>query len=451
VCLIVAALLQAGRRKFDRRTALTAQPLGAGWILAIAMAATLAGWAGLFAFRHVSYSDALWWKFALTAEAPRYLRAMLGCAVLLLGFAAQRMLAPAPPPAPPLPHAEEWGAIRRILATADRTEAMLAMTGDKRFLISRAGDAFLMYQIEGATWVVMGDPVGAQESWEELLWQIRDMSHRQQGRLLLYEATSAVLEIAIGLGLQIVKYGEEALIDLAAFTLDTPDMRSVRKSEKVAARAGASFRIIPAAAVPVIMDELEAVSDQWLASRNGREKGFSLGFFDRAYMECFDVAVVMHEGRVVAFANLWLTAGKEEASVDLMRHADDAPRGTMDFLFANLLLWAKAQGYRQFTMGMVPLSGIEGRRLAPAWARAAALVFRHGERFYGFRGLRAYKEKFCPRWRTRYLAGPQDVAMLQALRDVARLIGRHPVPARLVAPPERLRLPEPVVPVDYAA
>lgn len=451
VCLIVAALLQAGRRKFDRRTALTAQPLGAGWILAIAMAATLAGWAGLFAFRHVSYSDALWWKFALTAEAPRYLRAMLGCAVLLLGFAARRMLAPAPPPASPLPHAEEWAAIRRILGTADRTEAMLAMTGDKRFLISRAGDAFLMYQVEGATWVVMGDPVGAQESWEELLWQIRDISHRQQGRLLLYEASSAVLDIAIALGLQIVKYGEEALIDLDSFTLDTPEMRSVRKSEKVAARAGASFRIVPAAAVPVIMDELQAISDQWLASRSGREKGFSLGFFDRAYLECFDVAVVMFEGRMVAFANLWLTAGKEEASVDLMRHADEAPRGTMDFLFTNLLLWAKAQGYRQFTLGMVPLSGIEGRRLAPAWARAAALVFRHGERFYGFRGLRAYKEKFCPRWRPRYLAGPQDVAMLQALRDVARLIGRHPAPAQLVAFPERPPLPEMLLPVEYAA
>ncbi|MBF9151816.1 bifunctional lysylphosphatidylglycerol flippase/synthetase MprF [Novosphingobium jiangmenense] len=434
VCLMLAALLQLGRRKFDRKTALTAQPLGAGWIVAIAMAATLAGWAGLFAFRHVPYSDALWWRFALQAEAPRYMRAMLGCVVLLLGFAARTMLAPAPAPTPAMPKAEEWATIRRILATADRTEAMLALTGDKRFLISRAGDAFLMYQVEGATWVVMGDPVGARESWEELLWQIRDLSHRQQGRLLIYEASSAALDIAIAMGLQIVKYGEEAVLDLAAWSLDTPEMRSVRKSERVAARAGASFRIIPAAAVPVIMDEIEAVSDEWLATRNGREKGFSLGFFDRAYMSCFDLAVVMFEGRIVAFANLWLTEGRQEASVDLMRHSAAAPRGTMDFLFANLLLWAKAQGYRHFTLGMVPLSGIEGRRLAPAWARAAALVFRHGERFYGFRGLRAYKDKFGPVWRPRYLAGPQDVGLLQALRDVSRLIGRQPVPTR-TAPP----------------
>ena len=312
---------------------------------------------------------------------------------------------------------------------------MLALTGDKRFLISESGEAFLMYQVEGATWVVMGDPVGAAEDWEGLLWQIRDMSHRQQGRLLLYEATAAVLDIAIGLGLQIVKYGEEAVIDLAEFSIDTPALRSVRKSERVAARAGVSFRIVPAEAVPVILGELEDISNDWLAARDGREKGFSLGWFDRAYVQRTDVAVVMHEGRIVAFANLWLTRSRSEASVDLMRHVDDAPRGTMDFLFVNLLDWARRQGYGRFSLGMVPLSGIEGRRLAPAWARAAALVFRHGERFYGFRGLRAYKDKFAPRWQPRYLAGPQGVALLQSLRDASRLIGKHPGKAAVIPLP----------------
>lgn len=444
VCAGVAALIQIGRRRFDRRTALTAQPMGAGWIVAIAMAAILAGWAGLFAFRHVPYSDALWWRFALRAEAPRYLRAMLGCALLLLGFATWRMLAPAPPAPAQRPRAEELETIRRILARADRTEAMLALTGDKRFLISDQGNAFLMYQVEGATWVVMGDPVGERQEWEGLLWRIRSLSHRQQGRLLFYEVTSAVLDIAIGLGLQIVKYGEEAVIELGGFTIDTPALRSVRKSERVAAREGASFRVVPAAAVPVILDDLQAISDQWLATREGREKGFSLGWFDREYLKTTDVAVVMHAGKVVAFANLWLTDGRQEASVDLMRHSDEAPRGTMDFLFVNLLLWAQAQGFQRFTLGMVPLSGIAGRRLAPAWARAAALVFRHGERFYGFRGLRAYKDKFAPQWQPRYLAGPQGVALLQSLRDVSRLIGRYPARAQVIALP-RPALPEPHV------
>ncbi|WP_082700003.1 bifunctional lysylphosphatidylglycerol flippase/synthetase MprF [Novosphingobium barchaimii] len=425
-CLGLAGLLQLTRGAFYRRTALTETPLTAGWLAAVGMVGGLALWAGMFAYRHIPYDDDLWWKFALQANAPRYLRAALACAVFLAGFALWRLFAPSAS----RPHGEsveEAGpAIRAIMATSGRTEAMLALTGDKRFLVSAARDAFIMYQVKGSSWVVMGDPVGAEQSWGELLWAIRDLSHRQQGRLMLYEVSPAALDLAIGMGLQIVKYGEEAIVDLPAFELGTPQLRSVRKSERVAAKAGATLRVVPAGAVPVILDELEAISAEWMAAKGHREKGFSLGSFEREYLCNFDVALVMVEGRIVAFANLWLTRDKAEASVDLMRHRADAPRGTMDFLFANLLVWAKARGYRRFTLGQVPLSGIDGRHLAPAWAKAAALVFRHGESFYGFRGLRGYKEKFAPRWEPRYVAGPHGIGLIQGLHDVSRLIGSGP-------------------------
>jgi phosphatidylglycerol lysyltransferase len=430
VCLVLAGLLHLTRAAFYRRTALTNEPLTVGWLAAIAMAVGLALWTGLFAYRHVPYSDDLWWKFALRDDAPRYLRAALACALFLVCFAVWRLFAPATAARDAAVREVDAPAIAAILATSSRTEAMLALTGDKRFLLSEAGDAFLMYQVRGSSWIVMGDPVGAQASWGELLWALRDLSHRAQGRMMLYEVSPAALDLAIGMGLQIVKYGEEAIVDLPAFELDTPQLRSVRKSERTAARAGATLRVVPAAAVPVILDELEAISDEWMAAKGQREKGFSLGSFDRDYLCNFDMALVMVDERIVAFANLWLTKDKSEASVDLMRHREDAPRGTMDFLFTNLLLWAKARGYRRFTLGMVPLSGIEGGRLAPAWAKAAALVFRHGERFYGFRGLRGYKEKFAPRWEPRYLAGPHGVGLIQGLHDVQRLIGGPPPPAR---------------------
>lgn len=426
VCLALAGLLQWTRGAFYRRTALTQQPLSAGWIASIAVVVALAVWAGLFAYRRVPYTDNLWWKFALHGDAPRFLRAMLGVAVLLGGAALWRLLAPASEAAAEQPPAPDMAVIRAILPSSGRTEAMLALTGDKRFLVSDRNDAFLMYQVKGSSWIVMGDPVGAPAAWGMLLWRIRDLSDRHQGRLLLYEVSPATLDLAIGLGLQIIKYGEEAIVDLASFTLDTPAIRSVRRSANAVARTGAQFRIVPAAAVPVILDQLEAISDEWLAEKKHREKGFSLGRFDRDYLCNFDVGLVMLEGRIVAFANLWLTASFAEASVDLMRYSKDAPRGSMDFLFVQLMQWAKARGYRRFSLGMAPLSGIEGRRLAPTWAKVAALIFHHGEHFYGFRGLRHYKEKFAPLWEPRYVAG-NGLGLVYALRDLSRLI-REPQP-----------------------
>jgi phosphatidylglycerol lysyltransferase len=105
-----------------------------------------------------------------------------------------------------------------------------------------------------------------------------------------------------------------------------------------------------------------------------------------------------------------------------MRYADGAPPGVMEFLFAELLLWGCANGYRWFSLGMAPLSGFEQHRLAPLWNRLGALLFRHGEHFYNFQGLRAFKDKFDPVWEPRYLAAPGGLAIPFVLTDVAALI-----------------------------
>ena len=60
------------------------------------------------------------------------------------------------------------------------------------------------------------------------------------------------------------------------------------------------------------------------------------------------------------------------------------------------------------------------------WNRFANLVARHGERFYGFSGLRRFKSKFAPEWRPRYLAAPGGVHLPAALLDVTRLISLDP-------------------------
>jgi len=174
------------------------------------------------------------------------------------------------------------------------------------------------------------------------------------------------------------------------------------------------------------------LSDAWLTAKGHTEKGFSLGRFDPGYLSWFDVAVIWRDDRIVAFANIWVTSDRGEASIDLMRHAAEAPPGTMDFLFVQLMLWAKAEGYATFSMGLAPLSGIAAHRLAPAWAKIAALVFNHGERFYGFRGLRSYKAKFQPSWQARYIAGPHGLAIIPALVDLNALIGSSKASARLV-------------------
>ena len=55
------------------------------------------------------------------------------------------------------------------------------------------------------------------------------------------------------------------------------------------------------------------------------------------------------------------SAGKEELSIDLMRYVEEAPSGVMEYLFTELMLWGRKEGYRWFNLGMAPLSGLEMR------------------------------------------------------------------------------------------
>ena len=120
--------------------------------------------------------------------------------------------------------------------------------------------------------------------------------------------------------------------------------------------------------------------------------------------------------------SLWTIAGNEEYSIDMMRYVPNAPDGAMEYLFIKLMLQARQEGYHWFNLGMAPLSGLENRALSPLWNRLGSMVFRHGEHFYNFRGLRQYKDKFDPEWEPRYLASPGGLVLPRVIANTAALI-----------------------------
>ena len=164
------------------------------------------------------------------------------------------------------------------------------------------------------------------------------------------------------------------------------------------------------------------MSDDWLAAKASAEKGFSLGFFDEAYISRFPVAVIERGGRIQAFANIWAGPQPVELSIDLMRYHRDAPKNVMEALFVHLMKWGKEQGYRRFALGMAPLSGFEDSPVASLWNRLGAFLYEHGESVYNFQGLRAYKDKFNPIWEPHYLAYPGGLRLPRIMADVSALV-----------------------------
>ncbi|WP_313461028.1 bifunctional lysylphosphatidylglycerol flippase/synthetase MprF [Stenotrophomonas sp.] len=423
--VLVAMALWASRREFYRQGALLDEAWSWPWIRNLGLVLVAVIWLLFFVYSHVEYQNELWWQFAVQGNAPRALRALLLVAIALTVFGLARLLHSTRTPLAPA-DAATLDALAPVLAGAEDTQACLVLTADKAVLRDDAQRGFVMMQRHGGSLIAMGDPVGPPEVARALIWRFREEADRLGLRPVFYQVGEAYWQTYLDLGLSLVKLGEEAMVPLHDFSLEGRERADLRQAWNRGKRGGLSFRVAGAEEVPALLPALAEVSQQWLDDKAGDEKGFSLGSFDPAYLSRFPVALVEAEGRIVAFANLWQAPAGHELSVDLMRYVDDAPKGTMDYLFIELFLWGRAQGFQRFSLGMAPLSGLAQHRLAGRWNRFANLVARHGERFYGFSGLRRFKSKFAPSWRARYLAAPGGMHLPAALLDATRLISRVP-------------------------
>jgi phosphatidylglycerol lysyltransferase len=421
VLAIIGLVLITCRGEFYRRARLADLRVSFAWLLAIGGVIGGIVWLAFFTTKHVEYSNELWWQFAISENAPRSLRATFLVVIILLMFGLSHLLRPSPAK-PHLPTDSEMDAVRDILKDTDRAEANVVFLRDKALLFNDARTAFIMYAVHGRSWVALGDPIGPASEVPELIWRFREMCDRVGGRPAFYQVSGDTLPLYLDVGLTPIKVGEEARVKLDDFSLDQPGRKDLRYSVRRAERDGLTFDVVPRGQASGLMDELKPVSDAWLETRNASEKRFSVGAFDPTYLGEFDIAVIRVNGRVTAFANIWKALNGHHAAIDVMRFDPGASPYTMEFLFTKLMIWAKEQGFEWLGLGMAPLSGLAGRELAPIWQRLGAMVFQAGERFYNFRGLRLFKDKFKPTWEPRYLVCQGGLTPVGVFSDTAALI-----------------------------
>ncbi|SET32485.1 phosphatidylglycerol lysyltransferase [Oceanicella actignis] len=415
-----AAILAPLRPAFDRPARLAA---AAASPRRIARLAATAGAAALFAALAARSGS---------ADAPPGL-ALAASAALALA-AVWRALGPAPA-AMRAPDADAPAAAAAIIDRHGPPEAEMAMSADKALFFSPDEDAFIMFAPQGRSWIAYADPVGPETSLPALIDAFCDAARAAGARPVFYETSDRLLAHWIDRGMRVRKIGEEALVSLPDWSLSGRRHRTLRNACSKLRREGLAAELHLPPHAPALLDALEDVSREWLASKGGREKRFSVGAFDRRRLSRQPVLTLSENGRLVAFASLLAPAGGARAAIDLMRHRA-CGRRVMDLLFVELIEACKARGMRELSLGMAPLAGLDGRRGGHLWNRLGAIIYRHGGAFYNFAGLRNFKAKFATDWRPRYLATPARSSTLGALKDAAMLIADGPLG---LAPPRAAR------------
>ena len=420
---LFAVLLLPFHGAFPRKARLLSMEVTPGWLISAFAVMVGAGLLGLWSFQHADYGDKPFWAVMADADAARAIRGWVGAAILLLAFGIWRLFASAATPKVVGEDDPELERVRAILAKAEEAEpgSNLALLGDKRFLFSPSGESFLMFGVRGRSWISLGAPVGRRDECMDLLWRFRELADAHAARPGFYGLDAEDLPDVVELGFAIAKVGESAAVALDTFTIEGTKRGNLRRAWRQAGEAGATFEVVPPDRVNEIMPQLQAISDAWLVHHAGGDKSFSMGGFYPSYVAEFPVGIVRFEGKIIAFATLWITANKSAFSMDLMRYIDEGPRRIMDYLFVELIEWGRREGYQAIEFGMAPLSGLDDRPLAPVLSRVGALIFERGEEIYNFQGVRAYKGKYDPVWRPRYMAAPNKWAIPLLLADMGLL------------------------------
>lgn len=417
---IMFVALQRCHRYFYRHSSLFDERFTRGWYVAIAgvLAATAAlAWMG---YGHDIVSTRVFWQYEEMAQAPRAARALSLAFITLLTLSLARLLRPARVRASA--EVMDVAAVDRIVRESPRANAHLAFLGDKDLVFDETRTAFLMVGTAGASRVVMGDPIGPLGAATKLVDEFIHECDRNGSWPVFYRVGPQLLYLYLDYELSIVKLGEVAHVPLSTFSLEDPTRRTLRRVCRKLVESGCTFEVIEPEQLSALIPELRAVSDDWLAKRRSREKGFSLGHFDESFMSHGRVGVARVEGRIVAFATMWLSGKQAEAEVDLMRYSSAAPPSVMRYLIAECMLWARSLGYSDFNLGMVPLAGIKTGSVMPFWNQVAGAVRVGGERYYNFRGLREFKEWFHPEWEPSYLVSPGGIRRPVIVASIASLI-----------------------------
>lgn len=408
---------------FFRRGQVTNLPLTTPRFAALIGALSLACWAGFYAHKNQAYSQELWWQFGLQADASRFLRATALVSAIMIVYVVWRLLHPAKACDLPETCPVTLSKVRKIMEESKNTvsETNLALMGDKKFLFSESGQSFIMYGVRGRNWIALGEPIGVESERRELLAKFQDIADSWGACPCFYSVRGRNLNDFKELGMTVQKIGEMALVPIVDYNLAGKSKARFRQARNRAHREGVSFDIIYPEENSLEMDRLEVISKDWLRHHQGREKGFSLGRFDRKVLSTQPIAVARKDGEIIAFSNLWSTFDKTELSLDLMRYMDNCMVGVMDYLFTEVMIWGSEQGYKNFSLGMAPMSGLDQDTHMSLISKLGGVVFKYGGKIYGFQGLRAFKKKFNPNWEAVYIAAPSQVGMPRALSNLALL------------------------------
>lgn len=231
-----------------------------------------------------------------------------------------------------------------------------ALRDDKDWFFT--GDAVVAYAVRGGACLVSPDPIGPARERYQTWADFMDFATSHGWAVAVVAAAADWCPVYEHAGLHCNYLGDEAVVDVASFTLVGAAMKSLRHAVGRVERAGVVAEFIdPSGAPAPVRAGVLAIAE--LSRRGHDERGFSMTLsrlFDPADTGLLLVRAVDATGRVLAFIQWVPAADLPGWSLDVMRRdtGADVPNGVTDFLIVKTLEHAAAQGAQGLGLNFAP-------------------------------------------------------------------------------------------------
>jgi lysyl-tRNA synthetase class 2 len=342
-------------------------------------------------------------------------------AVLYAAFRSRRAVDPL--------DAEDEKRLRALLERHGERDSLgyFALRREKSVIWSPTGKSAVVYRVVGGVSLASGDPLGDPEAWPGAIepWLAQARAHGWIPAVM--GASEEAGTVYARHGLDALELGDEAVVEVAEFTLEGRAMRSVRQACNRVRRAGYTVRIRRHEDIPA--DEMAYLSgraDHW---RDGAgERGFSMALGrlgdpqdGRCVMlECRDA-----EGELRALLS-FVPWGPHGLSLDLMRRDRHAGNGLVEFTVLDLLRRAEEFQVRRVSLNFAMFRSVfeRGERLgAGPVLRLWRSLLGFFSRWWQIESLYRANAKYRPGWEPRFLLFEKSADLLRIGLASARAEG----------------------------
>jgi len=324
----------------------------------------------------------------------------------------------APEPRPELTDADE-ASMRSLLQHSPDSLGYFNLRRDKSVVWSDSGKAAIAHRVVSGVMLASGDPLGDPEAWPGAITNFLAEAELHAWTPAVIGCSERAGNIWCRLaGFSALELGDEAVVDVAAFSLDGRSMRNVRQMVKRIERAGYTTEVLRAGSVSDGERRRALVdADAWRDTET--ERGFSMALgrlVDPVDPDCVFV-VARQDGVMRAFLQ-FVPWGADGMSLDFMRRDRTAEAGVNELLIVDALRMCPALGINRVSLNFAAFrSTLErGERLgAGPFLRGWRRVLLFASRWFQIESLYRFNAKFQPTWVPRFVVYP-------ATRDLPRIV-----------------------------